>query len=431
MTPLARPRAQLKISRTFCTLFSIGIVLACESSMAWAQGGGIALYEVSTPHAGEAYAGQAAVADDASTAFLNPAGMTRLGGRSMLFGGQLATISAKFHSSTLGGPGTSAGTSAFMPGVYYVDRLGDRFRFGFSLNTPLGLALQYGQDWPGRYFVNDVRIAVMDARPTLAYRVNNWLSLGGGASLERASVNTTQSIRNVFDPGYTDGQLNVSMTDWAVGYNAGALFEVSERTRFGIMYRSNTDFELNGRIRATNIGPTMMAMLAPSLSAATPLHLPAGLNFSVFHAVSRRLTLLSDAGWTNWRHFGEKTSVLPNGSAVATDAHWRDTWRAGLGMRYLVSPNLTLQAGTSYDSSPVSDWNRTPETPVNREIRMAVGAQHPLRSSLVLGVSYTYLALCRPAIRNLQDPLSGTLSGYYSPSHLSFLAFTLALTPKE
>ena len=55
----------------------------------WAQGGGIGLYEVSTSNAGEAYAGQAAIADDAATAYLNPAGMTRLIGRQMLFGDKL------------------------------------------------------------------------------------------------------------------------------------------------------------------------------------------------------------------------------------------------------------------------------------------------------------------------------------------------------
>ena len=410
---------------------ALGVIVTCASSKAWAQAGGLSLYEVSTPNTGEAYAGQAAVADSAATAFLNPAGMTRLAGRSLLFGGQVATISARFHSPASPGPGTEAGTANLIPGVYYVQAVGPRLRFGFSLNAPLGLALDYGADWPGRCFVNNVRIAVMDARPVLAYRINSRLSFGAGLAVQHAAVNKTLSVPNVFDAGYTDGSLKMSLSGWAVGYSAGALLELSERTRVGFVYRSKTDFNLNGTATGANIGPTMMALLAPSLSDPTPLHLPAGANLSLVQTLSPRLTVLADAGWTNWRHFGQKTSTLPDGSPVVTDAKWRDTWRTGLGMRYVVSPGLTVQAGTSYDSSPVSDWNRTPDVPVSRQIRMAVGAQHPIRSSLILGISYTYLDLGRPTIRNLQDPMAGTLSGYYSPSHLSFLALSLAVTPRE
>ena len=99
----------------------------------------------SAPGAGEAYAGQSAVADDASTAYLNPAGMTRLRGRQMVLGGQYLDLSMEFHS--IGRSGVNAGRVNVVPAAYFVGSLTDRLRFGMSLNQPFGTALHYADDW--------------------------------------------------------------------------------------------------------------------------------------------------------------------------------------------------------------------------------------------------------------------------------------------
>jgi long-subunit fatty acid transport protein len=85
------------------TVLSFISVLSFSGTLL-AQGGGLAVYEVGTPNVGEAYAGQAAVASDASTAFLNPAGMTRLNGTQFLAGSPLDLLSAHF----IAGPTTSS-----------------------------------------------------------------------------------------------------------------------------------------------------------------------------------------------------------------------------------------------------------------------------------------------------------------------------------
>jgi len=389
------------------------------------------MYEVATPNAGEAYAGQAAIADDASTAFLNPAGMTRLSGRHMLFGGQLALLSMNFHPSGSNPEIDNAGRTLVMPGAYLVQGVGSRLRFGFSLNVPFGSALDYPPGWEGRYFINHIQLEVVEARPSVALRINRLLSIGGGVSIERAGVDKGFDVRNVFDPGFADGAITADLHGSAVGGAAGILVEPREGTRFGVTYRSGTDFELRGKTAAVNIGPNLAAVLAPTLVEPTPLHLPAGANVSVLHSLTTAVTILADAGWTNWRHFGERTVRLPDGSAEVTDWNWRDTWRAGVGLRYRFSERLELQAGTSYDSSPVSAWNRTPEVPADRQVRIAAGVRYAIRPSALVGLTYSYLNLGKAAIRGLEDPLAGGLSGRYSSARLPFLSLTLTLSPRE
>ena len=176
--------------------------------------------------------------------------------------------------------------------------------------------------------------------------------------------------------------------------------------------------------------------------------------------------MLADGDWANWRHFGEKTTKLADGSSVVTDSNWRGTWRAGVGRRYRISPKLSLQTGASYDSSPVSEWNQTPELPVDRQVRVSAGAQfqmfrplsslasqiapiatsfpagqprllHPgiscfvasarsgyaIRPSVILGAScgsHTHLDLGRAEIINTQNPSTG-----------QYMAVTFAISPRE
>ena len=133
--------------------------------------------------------------------------------------------------------------------------------------------------------------------------------------------------------------------------------------------------------------------------------------------------MLADGDWANWRHFGEKTTKLADGSSVVTDSNWRGTWRAGVGRRYRISPKLSLQTGASYDSSPVSEWNQTPELPVDRQVRVSAGAQFQIRPSAILGASrgsHTHLDLGRAEITNTQNPLAG-----------QFVAVTFAISPRE
>ena len=417
----------VKLARS-CTI--LGMLFVVCPMVLRAQSGAFGLYEVSAPGAGEAYAGQSAVADDASTAYLNPAGMTRLRGRHMVVGGQFLDLSMEFHPG-VGRSGGNAGGANVVPAAYFVGSLTDRLRFGMSLNQSFGAALNYSDDWAGRYFIRDIQLVALDFRPSLAFLVNRRLSIGGGPAIQRVSLSKTLALPNV-DPGYSqDGKLDVSLHDWGVGLHAGLLFQAGARTRVGATYRSKTNFELRGKSSMRGVGPSMAAALAGSLSGANPLHLPQGANVSVYQVLTPAVALLADAGWSNWRHFGEKAATQPGGTSVPVDANWRDTWRTGVGVRLRVSPKLSLQTGASYDSSPVSDWNRTPDIPVGRQRRMAAGVRYALAPSLSLGASFTYLDLGTLKISHLTNPVAGTLEGRYSSARLPVVALTLTMTPVE
>src|SRR5580700_11343241 len=91
-----------------------------------ALGSSFALQEQSGSGVGNAFAGGAAVAEDASTIWSNPAGMSRLPGIQGVVAGDIICLSAKFSDNgsqpaalqPLGGNGGNAGTCAIVPSLY-------------------------------------------------------------------------------------------------------------------------------------------------------------------------------------------------------------------------------------------------------------------------------------------------------------------------
>src|SRR5512144_483759 len=72
------------------------LLAACGGYAATASAGGFQLFEYSPSGLGNALAGNAAVAEDASTIFSNPAGMTYLPGRQAVLGVNVFGVSSQF-----------------------------------------------------------------------------------------------------------------------------------------------------------------------------------------------------------------------------------------------------------------------------------------------------------------------------------------------
>ncbi len=225
------------MKKTFC-VFSMAIVLVFSSSRSFAAG--MILYEINSPLTGTASAGWAALADDASTAFTNPAGMTRLDRSQLLVGAQPLIITSKFNSSPAttfsGADGGNAGGVIPSLGGYYVHNVSDQLKLGFSLLSYFGLGIDYGDNWVGRYWVEKSDFLTLAISPSAAYKVNDWLSIGAMFNVLYSKLNTQSAIRNFF--AEADGQLKYEDDDFGFGGGFGLLIEPRKGTRFGVTYYS-------------------------------------------------------------------------------------------------------------------------------------------------------------------------------------------------
>ena len=235
-----------------------------------AAAGGLLLYEFGTAEPGLAAAGYAARAQDASTAFTNPAGMTRLEGTQVQAGGQLMWLNQNFSigagtSPGLGGNdgGRAFGASGFVPGAgaFVAHRLSPDFAVGFSVAGNFGSVLNYDDNWAGRYRVQQATILGVQFVPSVAWRVNDQLSLGAGLNAVYGIFDQKVAINNVV-PNAPDGRLELDDKTWGFGGNLGLLYGVTPATRIGLTWTSQVDLDFSAPARFSGTGPALTALLA-------------------------------------------------------------------------------------------------------------------------------------------------------------------------
>jgi long-chain fatty acid transport protein len=203
-----------------------------------AKAAGLWLYELGTPDVGTASAGMASRAGDAATAFANPAGMTRLEQSQVMIGVQPIYSDIKFDTeqATFGGDnGGNAGGLTPTGSLSYVNSLSDDLKLGVTLGSYLGLGVKFNDTWAGRYYVQQEDFLTAFANGALGYRVNDWLSVGGGVSLVYGELDVQTNLHNVLDSS-ADGRMKLKTDDTDVGWNAGVLVEPAAGTRVGLTF---------------------------------------------------------------------------------------------------------------------------------------------------------------------------------------------------
>ena len=197
------------------------------------------------------------------------------------------------------------------------------------------------------------------------------------------------------------------MNGYDFGFNAGVLLEPTDRTRIGITYQSELKPDLSGDVSVT----------PPDIDVAidTSVPFPQLVRVSLYHELNEQFALLGSLGWEDWSQL-KSTVISTRLGAQAIPRNWRDTWHFSVGLHYKVTPEWTLQTGFTYDTSPVSAIDRTPDMPIDRQIRGAVGAQYQWSDDVTIGGAFVYADYGKAAITN---PL---LVGDYSDNQIYMFA---------
>lgn len=426
-----------------------------------AQASGFALLEQNASGLGNAYAGQAAIAEDASTIFFNPAGLTRLQGRQALLGVDLISPSAKFSNSgsassgtpavptsirPLGGDGGDAGSLAAVPSAYLSWQINPQWWAGIGVNAPFGQKTEYSSDWVGRFQGVKSQIETINVNPTVAWKINDNVSLGLGANYQRLTGEFTSQANysvavfgglvpvlgtagaaaaaGTIPANNREGLVTIKGADDSWGWNAGALFRLSPTTDLGLSYRSEIKYRINGSVRFDS-APTFGGLLAgvnasfTTSNAYADVKLPASAAATVTHQLNNRWTLMGTLAWTGWSSIQTLAFYRENGALInSTPENFRDTYRIALGANYRVNDQWMLRTGVAYDQSPVRSQNLTPRLPDQARTWLAVGAQWRMNPTMTVDVGYAHLFASNTSISQNEgnQAVYGLLQGNYKVS---------------
>jgi len=418
----------------------LAITTAAIASTAHASG--FALIEQSASGMGTAFAGAGSSAQDASTIFFNPAGMTYLdSGSHYVIAGHYINLKADFQNdgsqSMLGTPLTGkdddGGQSSVVPNLYLMTDLNDQWRFGLGVNVPFGLGTEYDSDWIGRYHAIESSVTTININPSFAFKANDRLSLGFGLNAQYIDVILSSAVdfgtlcaAGGCPPQGLDGFAEITGDNWGYGWNVGLLYDLSDTTRLGLAYRSNVKHDIEGEADFTVPAAVPALLTSGGLftdqDAQSSVDLPGTVTASVHHSLSDRVNVMADVSWTQWSRFDELRIEYPDPSSLQPDSvtteDWRDTWRIAVGADYRSSDKLTLRGGLAYDQGPVpDDEHRTPRVPDGDRTWLALGVGYALSKSTGIDVGYAHLFVPDVSVNNTTEgTLNHTLTGNYESS---------------
>jgi long-chain fatty acid transport protein len=418
------------IHRTVCLAAAILLTLVTS-----ARAAGLLLYETGAPDLGTASAGRAAMAGDASTVAANPAGMTLLD-RTQLLGAAGALLPfTNFdlapQTTTSGGGGGNAGVFTPIGGFFYVYKLSEKVSLGVASDSDFGLSGNYGKPWAGRYYVTQESLITGKANPNIAYRVNDWLSVGAGFSFSVGRLLFQSKVNNNLLPFMhrPDGGFGLESWDTAFGGNAGVLLTPIKGLRVGLTYQSPIDYKFGFRPHLTNLGP-LLSRLRTRIGGTKvnlPMEVPQQVMLSGLYDVTSYWSLMGNVGWQNWSAFSEFPIGISSAKqrTVAVNLHFSDTCQIAIGQQLRFGEKWLWSAGFAYDSSPVSKANRVATLPLDRQLRYGTGIQYDINRNVTAGAAWEFMDAGPGPYSVRRGPLAGTLQGHYSTNYLNFVALNI------
>lgn len=361
------------------TIFGIAFAYGMASHL---HAGGVILYEISSADTRMASAGWAARAEDPSTLFTNPAGMTRLNRQAEL-GAQAIFAHVEFdpdEKTTVEGEHGHANKWLPSGSFYYVQPYNECLTFGLGTLGYFGADLSYNHDWVGRYYVQKVLMQGISFVPSVAYKVDEHWSIGAGVNLMYGFFKQRSAIRNFLD-FQSDGFFTMHDYRFGCGGVFGILYEFSPCTRVGVQYLSSVKLNFHDKPNFKNIGPFLTDLLEVLgiLDANVRVHVkvPQGVMLSFYHDFNTCWSLMGNVGWQQWSQFQFVTVSLadPAATTLTSTVKYRDTWHVALGVQNYVQENLILSGGIAYDTSAISNKERPLTFPIGHQLRIGTGAR--------------------------------------------------------
>jgi long-chain fatty acid transport protein len=384
---------------------TISLAVALASSQLFASG--FALNEQSISGMGTGFAGRSSSADDASTVFGNPAGMSRLK-RQQVTGG-LAAIDASTDINDASGSqsGTNKGDMVpftAVPMGYYVKPIDDHWAFGLGVYAPFGLVTNYESNFQGRNFGSNSEVKVVTFQPTVSYAFNDKVSVGFGPTINRISGTLESALTTPVSPN--DGNVKIKGDDIGYGFNIGVLVQATDTTRVGLTYHSKVNYKLEGHTEVTAGAGTNPAFLRNNrYDASLKIETPESYDLSVTQDLNDAWKLYAGTTWTRWSRLKEITvnnegvSATTGGGlapvlgldSITEEQNWHDTWAYAIGTSYQLNKQWVLRTGLTFDQAPTNNTDRSPRIPTGDRTIFSLGAGWSPTDDLTIDVAYSYL----------------------------------------
>ncbi len=427
------------------------VLTGVAAAVSTAYAAGFQLTEQSSLGLGRAYAGAGIVGDDLSAVHYNPAGMTLLEGTRFQAGGTWIALNADYNGKN-GDSENGRLKGQMIPAGYVTHQVNDKIWLGFAMTVPFGMGTEYDRNWSQSQRGTNAKIYTFDMNPNIAWKVNDFLSVGAGISVQYAKAELGMGLK---EQGMYLGHGKVEADSWDWGFNLGIMISPTDKLRFGLAYRSAIEHDADGTTKLSGmnsgIGAGSNNQLLQGLGAAlgslegytfgmsTSIKTPDTVMLTSTWEATDKLRLSGLIRWANWSNFDELNienevpgALLKEFGAVAgqigpalgvnldssmltnvnVENDWQDTWLFSVGADYKINSAFTVRGGIAYETSPIDDQStRMAVIPDTDRLWLSLGASWHATKDLQFDVGATYLM--GVGDMDLYDDVGGEKVGKY------------------
>ena len=383
------------------SLFGAGFALSGQGSRATAMGG--------------AFRG---MADDATAMFWNPAGLGFMNETSVSVAGTFILPSSSWETAAAV-PGIPAAKyesnkklRAF-PSIFMVEDTEKRFRWGFSAYVPYGLGatwdayklpttmpvsatviapVSYAAGFPEEEMMSS--LAIIDAHPTIAYKITDKLSAGLGLSFLYGMVEIQKlkpyPINATMSPYYSPMTVNLDGSGIGFGANLGLLYKPTPCLSIGLTGKTPSKLYMDGEaeiylwlnnVVSASMGSPVAIRAGGKDDIKTEINLPGEFALGLSYKVMPNWAVNLDYAYTMWSGLDKATVTMDDSIMVLTTEirktdlvfNWIDTSRISLGTEYWMGVNA-LRAGVYFEQSAIPDETLSPTFPdINNKLSLNLG----------------------------------------------------------
>ncbi|EGR4138011.1 outer membrane protein transport protein [Vibrio cholerae] len=413
--------------KTNKTLLSCAVAFGLASVSTFTQAAGFQLAEYSATGLGRAYAGEAAMADNASAQWRNPAMLTYLEGTQVSAGAIYVNPNVDVEGTVthqqLGKTHASSNDfahDAVIPNFYLSHQLNEQVALGFALGTNYGMETDLGTEFAASHFGNQASVISKEANFNIAYQVLPQLSIGGGVRyvMGEGHFGATAPAKNLIRHPVTNNVMTLPKgttlkymegEDNSWGWQVGSAWQINQDHRVGFAYKSEVVMDFEGHAEGVSYGSYKPGMMSVTL--------PATAELASFHQLNDQWAIHASINWTDWSSFKELTAVFPEKSDLIKSENWEDNYRFALGTTYQYDAKLALRAGVAYDTSAVDDKNRTATIPETDRTWVSVGGSYVATPQLTLDAGFTYIFAKDATInepRDASDQTAAAIGGAFT-----------------
>ncbi len=414
--------------KTNKTLLSCAVAFGLASVSTFTQAAGFQLAEYSATGLGRAYAaGEAAMADNASAQWRNPAMLTYLEGTqvsvSAIYVNPNVDVEGTVNHAQLGKTHASSNDfahDAVIPNFYLSHQLNEQMALGFALGTNYGMETDLGTEFAASHFGNQASVISKEANLNIAYQILPQLSIGGGVRyvMGEGHFGATAPAKNLIRHPVTNNVMTLPKgttlkymegEDNSWGWQVGSAWQINQDHRVGFAYKSEVVMDFEGHAEGVSYGSYKPGMMSVTL--------PATAELASFHQLNDQWAIHASINWTDWSSFKELTAVFPEKSDLIKSENWEDNYRFALGTTYQYDAKLALRAGVAYDTSAVDDKNRTATIPETDRTWVSVGGSYVATPQLTLDAGFTYIFAKDATInepRDASDQTAAAIGGAFT-----------------